>query len=111
MSHKDHDCIVAGCSRSGLNQLGLRCRVAHDGATPFPNKRRTDAIYSIETDAYLCDVHALSGGTFLLTFEPDHSEAVKVEVLSEREVVSREKHIKQPDEVLAEAAARKARLF
>jgi hypothetical protein len=108
MSQRSQACIVSGCSGSGLNQIGLRCRVAHDGATPFPTKRRTDAIFSIETDAYLCDVHALSGGTFLMTFEPDKSKAVKVEVLGEGAVAAREKHIKQPDEVLAEAAARRA---
>jgi hypothetical protein len=109
MPQKDHPCMVDGCTGSGLNQMGLRCRVAHDGASPFPNKKRTDAIFSIETDAYLCDRHALSGGTFLLTFEPDTTQAVKVEVLSERPIAGREKHIKQPDEVLAEAAARSAR--
>lgn len=111
MPHKNHPCIVDGCTRSGLNQIGIRCRVAHDGASPFPSKKRTDAIYSIETDGFLCDIHALSGGTFLIAFEPDHTEAVKVDVLSERDVAPREKHIKQPDEVLAEAAARKAQLF
>jgi hypothetical protein len=76
----------------------VRCRVAHDGASPFPNKARTDAIFSIETEAYLCDKHALSGGTFLITFDADDSEDIKVEVLSSRELAKRSKHIKQPNE-------------
>ncbi len=89
---------MANCPHPGRNQLGLRRRVAHDGASPFPTKRRTDAIYSIETEAYLCDKHALSGGTFALIFEPDDSQEVKVEVLADRAVEARSKHIKQPEE-------------
>jgi hypothetical protein len=99
MPTKDHPCIVEGCVQEGRNQLGLRCRVAHDGASPFPNKKRTDAIYSIESEAYLCDTHALQGGTFLIMFEPDASKEVTIDVLSERTIEARKKHIKQPDEV------------
>ncbi|HEY7018918.1 MAG TPA: hypothetical protein VH297_10670 [Gaiellaceae bacterium] len=98
---KDRDCIVNDCPYPGRNQLGIRCRVAHDGASPFPNKKRTDAIFSIETDAFLCDKHALSGGTLALMFEPDSSEEVKIEVLADRPVEARSKHIKQPDEISA----------
>jgi hypothetical protein len=93
-----HQCIVDNCSLEGRNQIGLRCRVAHDGASPFPHKKRTDAIYSIETDAFLCDPHALGGGTFLIAFEPSQSEDVTVEVLSGASVEARTKHIKQPSE-------------
>ena len=73
--------------------------MAHSGASPFPNKKRTDAIYAIESDAYLCDTHALSGGTYLLTFEPNGSKDVTIEVLAQRSVDARTKHITQPDEV------------
>jgi hypothetical protein len=96
---RDHPCIVDGCVQEGRNQIGLRCRVAHSGASPFPNKKRTDAIYAIESDAYLCDTHALSGGTYLLTFEPTDSRDVTIEVLSQRDIEARTKHIKQPDEL------------
>jgi hypothetical protein len=98
---EDHVCIVEGCPYPGRNQLGIRCRVAHDGASPFPSKKRTDAIFSIETDAFLCDKHSLSGGTLALVFEPDGTQEVKAEVLSDRPVEARSKHIKQPDEVSA----------
>jgi hypothetical protein len=98
---KDHRCVVKDCPREGRNQIGLRCRVAHDGATPFPNKRRTDAIFSIESDAYLCDTHALRGGTFLLMFEPSNTYEATIEVLSEIPVDVRSKHITQPEEVLS----------
>ncbi len=90
--------MVDGCPLEGRNQIGLRCRVAHDGASPFPKKKRTDAIYSIETDAYLCDQHALKGGTFLIAFEPSDREEISVEVLSPRVAEVRTKHIKQPAE-------------
>ena len=99
MADKDRPCIVEGCVQEGRNQVGLRCRVAHAGASPFPRKKRTDAIYSIETDAYLCDTHALKGGTFLIMFEPSDSEDVTVEVLSKQAVEARTKHITQPDEI------------
>ena len=99
MPPKDHPCIVDGCPQEGRNQIGLRCRVAHSGASPFPTKRRTDAIYAIESDAYLCDAHALSGGTYLLTFEPNASKDVTIEVLTHRAIEARTKHITQPDEV------------
>ena len=96
---KDHPCAVEGCAQEGRNQLGLRCRVAHDGESPFPKKGRTDAIWSIESEAFLCDTHALSGGTFAFVFEPDRSQDVKIEVLSDRAIEARSKHIKQPDEL------------
>jgi hypothetical protein len=95
----DHPCMVDGCSLTGRNQIGIRCRIAHDSATPFPTKGRTDAIFSIEGDAYLCDAHALGGGTIALMFEPDRSGDITVDVLSNRTPDPRSKHIKQPDEV------------
>src|SRR5437016_2640141 len=81
-----HECMVKACPREGHNQIGLRVRVAHEGASPFPKKRRTDAMFSIESNAYLCDEHTLSGGTFLVMFEPDYTQDVKIDVLGDREV-------------------------
>jgi hypothetical protein len=99
---KDHPCIVDGCVQEGRNQIGLRCRVAHDGASPFPSKKRTDAIYSIESEAYLCDMHALNGGTYLIAFEPATRDDVTIEVLSSQRIEARTKHIKQPEEFVTQ---------
>jgi hypothetical protein len=101
MAAKDHPCVVDGCPLEGRNQIGLRVRVAHSGASPFPNKKRTDAIYAIESDAYLCDNHALGGGTYLIAFEADNSKDVTIDVLSHGQAEARTKHITQPDETPA----------
>ena len=69
---------------------------------PIP-QQEAHGRHLIETDAFLCDKHALSGGTLALLFEPDDTEDVKVEVLANRPVEARSKHIKQPDEVSAES--------
>jgi hypothetical protein len=94
----EHLCIADGCVLSGKNQIGVRVRVAHDGESPFPHKGRTDAIFSIESDAYLCDKHALGGGTLSLFFEPDDSEDIRIEVAADKPVATRSKHIRQPEE-------------
>jgi hypothetical protein len=97
-----HECLVPGCPLPGHNQLGVRCRVAHSGASPFPNKRRTDAIWSVESAGYLCDQHALAGGRMRLTFEPDGSQEASITAASGEHVVEeRSKPIRQP---LEEAA-------
>jgi hypothetical protein len=98
-----HSCVVPGCSRPGLNQLGVRCRFAYAGRSPsFPDKRRTDAIFSVESSAYLCDSHATLGGRVELTFTPDRSRTVTVVAQSGGNVVvARTKEIAQP---AAEAA-------
>ena len=98
----DHSCLVPGCPHPGRNQLGVRCRVAHSGASPFPEKRRTDAIFSVESAGFLCDFHALSGGSMKLTFEPDElQEATLGAACRENVVEERTKPIRQP---LEEAA-------
>jgi hypothetical protein len=53
-------CAIEGCESTGKHRLGLRCRVMH-GASPISGKGKTDALWSAESTAYLCDVHALSG--------------------------------------------------
>ena len=97
-----HDCLIPGCPYPGRNQLGVRCRVAHSGESPFPEKRRTDALFSVESAGYLCDRHALAGGTMSLTFTPNGSQETAIVALS-GECVSEErtKPIRQP---LIEAA-------
>jgi hypothetical protein len=92
-----HPCLVPGCARTGHNQLGIRCRVAHAGQSPFPQKRRTDAIYSLETAAYLCDFHALAGGQIELRYTPSRSGAVSaVAMCGPNMVEERTKEIQQP---------------
>jgi len=75
----EHSCAVPNCVRPGRNQIGVRCRVAHSGASPFPNKRRTDAFWSLESPMYLCDEHSLAGGRVQLAFEPAGTHEIVVE--------------------------------
>jgi hypothetical protein len=97
-----HDCLVPGCPYPGRNQLGVRCRVAHSGASPFPNKGRTDAMFSVESAGFLCDHHALAGGLMHLTFEPDDSHAATLSASSGLNATeARTKPIKQPMEEAA----------
>ena len=92
-----HDCIVPGCSEIGRNQLGVRCRIAHNGASPFPEKRRTHALFSIESDAYLCDSHALSGVSIVLSVDPNRSGEAGVAVVCGTSITDvRSIEIKQP---------------
>jgi hypothetical protein len=95
-------CIVEGCPETGRNRLGVRLRVAHSGATPFPNKGRTDAIFSVDGDALLCDRHALGGVAMTLVVEPRVSQKASLAVISGNAVSEvRTIEIKQP---LSEAA-------
>jgi hypothetical protein len=97
-----HECAVPSCPYPGRNQVGIRDRVAHSGASPFPNKRRTDALWSVESSIFLCDHHALQGGVIRLTFEPNASQEIIVESeCGGVELEARSKQIRQP---LEEAA-------
>lgn len=91
-----HDCIVPGCKREGRNRLGVRCRIAHDGPTLFPDKGKTSALFSPDAEAYLCDQHALGGGHITLLFEPDGSKQMTIKVLAAQTVEERTTLIKQP---------------
>ena len=71
---RTHDCIVPGCAKPGRNRLGVRCRITHDGPTPFPSKGKTAALFSPDAEAYLCDDHALGGAHITLLVEPDGSK-------------------------------------
>jgi hypothetical protein len=98
----DHDCLVPDCPHPGRNQIGVRCRVAHSGESPFPEKRRTDAIFSVESAGFLCDAHALAGGRMHLIFEPDASQQAALGIECQSAVLEeRVKPIRQP---LAEVA-------
>lgn len=91
------DCFVPECPREGRNQIGVRCRIAHSGEPPFPSKSRTHALFSIESDAYLCDEHALSGISLALALAPNDSEEAALAVVCGRAMSElRSVEIKQP---------------
>lgn len=73
------ECMVQGCPNEGRNKIGVRCRVWHH---MHPNKKKTDSLWAPDTDAYLCDEHALAGGRVTIMFEPDDSEEITVQVVT-----------------------------
>ena len=77
----NRECIVPGCSANGRNRIGVRCRIAHSQATPFPEKGRTDSMFSVDGDAFLCDAHALAGVRLTLSVSPNRSEEAALTVL------------------------------
>jgi hypothetical protein len=81
MNHIDHHCMVPGCPSVGRNQLGVRCRIAHSEESPFPEKSRTHALFSVESGAYLCDHHALEGVALTLVVAPGANRAAELNVL------------------------------
>jgi hypothetical protein len=90
-----HTCVVPGCTVTGKNKLGVRCRVWHDGPSPVEGKGRTAALWAPDSDAYLCDAHAMGGGHVTILFEPDGSEAVTVKVLAAATVDEKRSAIRQ----------------
>lgn len=90
-----HGCVVPGCSAAGRNKLGLRCRVWHDGTSPVVGKSRTAALWSPDTDAYLCDAHAMGGGHVTVLFEPDGSGTTSVKVIAASTVDEKRTPIRQ----------------
>lgn len=73
-------CAIPDCRRTGKHRLGLRCRIMSE-PSPVPGKGKTDALWSVESDAYLCDVHALAGIEVTLLLETNKSQAASVRVL------------------------------
>jgi transcriptional regulator with XRE-family HTH domain len=65
-------CVVPGCTQEGKHKLGVRCRVWHE-PSPVPGKSRTSALWSPDSDALLCDEHALGGADITLIYEPNDS--------------------------------------
>jgi hypothetical protein len=61
------ECIVPGCRRSGVNDLGVRLR-----------RRDRSAWWARETAAHVCDVHAGSGARITVIYEGTDSGAVEV---------------------------------
>lgn len=83
MSTFPQPCVVPDCHEEGINKLGIRCRVWHDG--PYPHgKSKTGAPWAPEADAFPCDEHALSCGSTTLLYEPDGSKRATVRVMGAR---------------------------
>jgi hypothetical protein len=94
---KSHTCFIPGCSEEGRNQIGLRCRVAHSGRSPFPSKSRTYSMFSVESDAFLCDEHALRGISMAVALTPNRSEEASLAVVCGAAMTDvRTVEIKQP---------------
>jgi hypothetical protein len=91
-----HTCIVPDCKREGRNRLGVRCRIAHDGPTLFPDKGKTAALFSPDAEAFLCDHHALGGAAITLIFEANGSKQTTIKVIAATTVEERTTDIKQP---------------
>ena len=98
----DHPCAVTGCDEAGRNRIGVRCRIAHSDTPPIPEKKRTDALFSVESDAYLCDRHALAGVAMTLTVAPNRTEEASLAVVCGRSISDiHSTPIKQPLEQAA----------
>lgn len=74
-------CVIDGCSASGKHRLGVRCRVMQE-PSPIPGKDKTDALWSAESAAYLCDTHALSGIDVTLVIHENDSGYACVRTVS-----------------------------
>lgn len=73
-------CVISDCSETGKHRLGIRCRIMSE-PSPVAGKGKTDALWSVESDAYLCDVHALAGIDITLLLEANKSHEASVRVL------------------------------
>lgn len=76
-------CAIAGCETTGKHRLGLRCRVMVE-PSPVAGKSKTDALWSVDTSAYLCDKHALSGLDATVMFEANDTGSAAVRVVTGR---------------------------
>lgn len=74
------DCAIPNCTQVGKHRLGVRCRVMEE-PSPIAGKGKTDALWSVESDAFLCDGHAVSGLDVTLMFEANRSGAASVRVV------------------------------
>jgi hypothetical protein len=74
-------CVVPGCESPGKHKLGIRCRVWHE-PSPIAGKSKTSALWAPDSDAFLCDQHALGGAHITLIFEPNDSGETAVKVIA-----------------------------
>lgn len=73
-------CVIPNCAVAGKHRLGIRCRVMVE-PSPIAGKGKTDALWSVESDAYLCDAHALGGIDVTLLLEPTTTKTASVRVV------------------------------
>jgi len=90
-----HECVVPGCKADGRNKLGVRCRVWHHDESPIAGKGYSDALWSPDADAYVCDRHGLEGAHVTLLFEPNSSKEIAVKVLAVAATEERTTEIRQ----------------
>jgi transcriptional regulator with XRE-family HTH domain len=74
-------CVVPGCDRPGKHRLGVRCRVWHE-PSPIQGKSKTSALWAPDSDAFLCDSHALGGAHITLIYEPNESGETALKVIA-----------------------------
>lgn len=72
------ECIVPGCGRNAENNLGIRLR-----------RRDTTAVWSPETNAHVCDVHAWSGARIGVVYEATDTGRVEIRVQGATEPIVR----------------------
>lgn len=77
-------CIVPGCSKSAVNNLGVRLR----------KPPQSDAWWSPNANAYVCDKHAKGGARVTLIFEANDTGKVETRVYAAAEPVTRRTTIK-----------------
>ena len=78
MPRQPPTCIVRGCSRSGVNDLGIRLR-----------RRDRTAWWAGETAAHVYDVHARSGARLTILYEGTDNNTVEVRTHGATEPVVR----------------------
>jgi hypothetical protein len=85
------NCIVPGCPLDATNNLGVRLR--------RPN---TSAIWAPNTEAFVCDKHAVSGARLTIHYEATSSGDVEVIVSGVTDPLSRVTSINVDHEPVAE---------
>jgi hypothetical protein len=63
------ECLIPGCEREAHNSMSIRLR-----------RPDTTAIWAPNLDAFLCDVHAVSGGRVEILYEEAESGAIETQV-------------------------------
>lgn len=64
-------CIISGCNKEGIHNLGVRCR-----------RPDTSAIWAPNTEAFLCDEHAERGMLVTIILEPNNSGQIHTRIIS-----------------------------
>lgn len=64
-------CIIDGCPNNGVHSIGVRCR-----------RPDTTAIWAPNTDALLCDEHAVQGCVVEINITPTNDGKVHTKVSS-----------------------------